>query len=150
MGCEPTELPASILKRLLVRFNYDDNYYANPTKAFLKMGTRAMDDLTNQPTAYPDHINRHQTWLQHDQHSHKHNDTDQWYHIITQKKHTRENKWEYDHHTWSTQTLTTPTPHHQQIPIFPEILIWRTIHIIWHCISINALTQTPRIHQFKS
>lgn len=26
-GCEPTELPASILKRLPVRFNYDDNYY---------------------------------------------------------------------------------------------------------------------------
>ncbi|WP_411822914.1 UDP-galactopyranose mutase [Leptospira sp. 'Mane'] len=26
-GCEPNELPASILKRLPVRFNYDDNYY---------------------------------------------------------------------------------------------------------------------------
>lgn len=26
-GCHPTELPASILKRLPVRFNYDDNYY---------------------------------------------------------------------------------------------------------------------------
>ena len=26
-GCEPTDLPASILKRLPVRFNYDDNYY---------------------------------------------------------------------------------------------------------------------------
>jgi len=26
-GCDPTELPASILKRLPVRFNYDDNYY---------------------------------------------------------------------------------------------------------------------------
>ncbi len=26
-GCEPTELPASILKRLPVRFNYNDNYY---------------------------------------------------------------------------------------------------------------------------
>ena len=26
-GCEPTELPASILARLPVRFNYDDNYY---------------------------------------------------------------------------------------------------------------------------
>jgi UDP-galactopyranose mutase len=26
-GCEPTELPASILRRLPVRFNYDDNYY---------------------------------------------------------------------------------------------------------------------------
>jgi UDP-galactopyranose mutase len=28
-GCEPTELPASILKRLPVRFNYNDNYYSN-------------------------------------------------------------------------------------------------------------------------
>jgi UDP-galactopyranose mutase len=26
-GCEPRDLPASILKRLPVRFNYDDNYY---------------------------------------------------------------------------------------------------------------------------
>ncbi|MEA3186674.1 MAG: UDP-galactopyranose mutase [Chthoniobacter sp.] len=26
-GCEPSALPASILKRLPVRFNYDDNYY---------------------------------------------------------------------------------------------------------------------------
>ncbi len=29
-GCEPRELPASILKRLPVRFSYDDNYYNNP------------------------------------------------------------------------------------------------------------------------
>jgi UDP-galactopyranose mutase len=29
-GCEPAELPASILKRLPVRFNYDDGYYSNP------------------------------------------------------------------------------------------------------------------------
>ncbi len=28
-GCEPTELPASVLKRLPVRFNYDDNYHNN-------------------------------------------------------------------------------------------------------------------------
>jgi UDP-galactopyranose mutase len=26
-GCSPTELPASILKRLPLRFNYDDNYF---------------------------------------------------------------------------------------------------------------------------
>ena len=26
-GCEPKELPASILKRIPVRFNYDDNYH---------------------------------------------------------------------------------------------------------------------------
>jgi UDP-galactopyranose mutase len=29
-GVEPSELPASILKRLPVRFSYDDNYYASP------------------------------------------------------------------------------------------------------------------------
>jgi UDP-galactopyranose mutase len=28
-GCEPIELPASILKRIPVRFNYDDNYHNN-------------------------------------------------------------------------------------------------------------------------
>lgn len=28
-GCEPAELPASILRRLPVRFNYNDNYYNN-------------------------------------------------------------------------------------------------------------------------
>jgi UDP-galactopyranose mutase len=29
-GCEPRELPAAVLKRLPIRFNYDDNYYADP------------------------------------------------------------------------------------------------------------------------
>ncbi|MBS1078946.1 UDP-galactopyranose mutase [Gluconobacter kondonii] len=29
-GLEPTELPASILKRLPLRFNYDDNYFSHP------------------------------------------------------------------------------------------------------------------------
>ena len=29
-GCEPKELPASILKRIPVRFSYNDNYYNNP------------------------------------------------------------------------------------------------------------------------
>lgn len=28
-GCHPSELPASILKRLPVRFNYDDNYFSH-------------------------------------------------------------------------------------------------------------------------
>lgn len=28
-GCDPSELPASILKRLPVRFNYDDNYFSH-------------------------------------------------------------------------------------------------------------------------
>ena len=29
-GIEPTHLPASILKRLPLRFNYDDSYFAHP------------------------------------------------------------------------------------------------------------------------
>lgn len=41
-GCEPTELPASILKRLPVRFNYDDNYYANPYQGIPKDGYTAI------------------------------------------------------------------------------------------------------------
>jgi UDP-galactopyranose mutase len=41
-GCEPTELPATILKRLPVRFNYDDNYYANPYQGIPKDGYTAI------------------------------------------------------------------------------------------------------------
>ncbi|MCT3700305.1 UDP-galactopyranose mutase [Elizabethkingia anophelis] len=43
-GCEPTELPASILKRLPVRFNYNDNYYANPYQGIPKEGYTAIFD----------------------------------------------------------------------------------------------------------
>jgi len=41
-GCEPSELPASILKRLPVRFNYDDNYYSNPLQGIPKDGYTAI------------------------------------------------------------------------------------------------------------
>jgi UDP-galactopyranose mutase len=45
-GCEPTELPASILKRLPVRFNYDDNYYSNPYQGIPVHGyTHLMEKL---------------------------------------------------------------------------------------------------------
>ncbi|EPG75802.1 UDP-galactopyranose mutase [Leptospira fainei serovar Hurstbridge str. BUT 6] len=37
-GCDPKELPASILKRLPVRFNYDDNYYADPYQGIPEEG----------------------------------------------------------------------------------------------------------------
>ncbi|TGK09937.1 UDP-galactopyranose mutase [Leptospira fletcheri] len=37
-GCEPKELPASILKRLPVRFNYDDNYYSDPYQGIPEAG----------------------------------------------------------------------------------------------------------------
>jgi len=48
-GCEPTELPASILKRIPVRFNYDDNYHNNiytgiPTDGYTALMEKLIDD----------------------------------------------------------------------------------------------------------
>lgn len=37
-GCEPRDLPASILKRIPVRFNYDDNYYDKKFQGIPKNG----------------------------------------------------------------------------------------------------------------
>ena len=37
-GCDPKDLPASILKRLPLRFNYDDNYYHSKWQAIPKEG----------------------------------------------------------------------------------------------------------------
>ncbi|WP_293305016.1 UDP-galactopyranose mutase [Pedobacter sp. UBA5917] len=49
-GCEPTELPASILKRLPVRFNYNDNYYAMPLQGIPKNGyTEIFEKMLNHP-----------------------------------------------------------------------------------------------------
>lgn len=47
-GCSPTELPASILKRLPVRFNYDDNYFFHkfqgmPENGYTDMIGRILD-----------------------------------------------------------------------------------------------------------
>ena len=47
-GCEPRELPASILKRLPLRFNYNDNYYnsrhqAIPLDGYSKVIRRILD-----------------------------------------------------------------------------------------------------------
>ena len=41
-GCEPRELPASILKRLPVRFNYDDTYYARKFQGIPEDGYTAV------------------------------------------------------------------------------------------------------------
>ncbi|HEY4541397.1 MAG TPA: UDP-galactopyranose mutase [Noviherbaspirillum sp.] len=41
-GLHPSELPASILKRLPVRFNYDDNYYASSFQGMPKHGYSAI------------------------------------------------------------------------------------------------------------
>ncbi len=49
-GCEPTELPASILKRIPVRFNYDDNYHANIYTGIPVDGYSAiMEGMTEHP-----------------------------------------------------------------------------------------------------
>lgn len=47
-GCEPTELPASILKRLPLRFNYNDNYFNHqfqgmPKEGYSDMVARILD-----------------------------------------------------------------------------------------------------------
>ena len=47
-GCHPSELPASILKRLPVRFNYDDNYFFHrfqgmPEHGYTHMVDRILD-----------------------------------------------------------------------------------------------------------
>ncbi|PRY23006.1 UDP-galactopyranose mutase [Aliiruegeria haliotis] len=47
-GCSPTELPASILKRLPVRFNYDDNYFFHkfqgmPENGYTEMVAKILD-----------------------------------------------------------------------------------------------------------
>jgi len=41
-GCEPSELPASILKRLPVRFNYEDNYFFHKYQGMPENGYTAM------------------------------------------------------------------------------------------------------------
>jgi UDP-galactopyranose mutase len=49
-GCEPTELPASILKRLPLRFNYNDNYYNNILQGIPKEGyTKIFERMLNHP-----------------------------------------------------------------------------------------------------
>ncbi|MCO5948039.1 UDP-galactopyranose mutase [Mucilaginibacter flavidus] len=49
-GCEPTELPASILKRLPVRFNYNDNYYASTYQGIPKDGyTAIFEKMLDRP-----------------------------------------------------------------------------------------------------
>jgi UDP-galactopyranose mutase len=49
-GCEPSELPASILKRLPVRFNYNDNYYNNPYQGIPVNGyTEMVEKLLDSP-----------------------------------------------------------------------------------------------------
>lgn len=49
-GMHPSNLPASILKRLPVRFNYDDNYYASKFQGMPKNGyTHIVQQLLDHP-----------------------------------------------------------------------------------------------------
>jgi UDP-galactopyranose mutase len=49
-GVEPTQLPASILKRLPVRFNYDDTYFSHPHIAIPREGyTRIVEQILDHP-----------------------------------------------------------------------------------------------------
>lgn len=49
-GCSPTELPASILKRLPVRFNYDDNYFFHRFQGMPETGyTTMIDRILDHP-----------------------------------------------------------------------------------------------------
>lgn len=50
-GCSPTQLPASILKRLPVRFNYDDNYFAHPHQGMPEHGyTAIVEQILDHPS----------------------------------------------------------------------------------------------------
>nr|WP_299419917.1 UDP-galactopyranose mutase [uncultured Emticicia sp.] len=49
-GCEPKELPASILKRLPVRFNYNDNYYNTALQGIPRDGyTSIFEKMLDHP-----------------------------------------------------------------------------------------------------
>ncbi|WP_217354439.1 MULTISPECIES: UDP-galactopyranose mutase [unclassified Ruegeria] len=50
-GCHPSELPASILKRLPVRFNYDDNYFFHQFQGMPENGyTDMIADILDHPS----------------------------------------------------------------------------------------------------
>jgi UDP-galactopyranose mutase len=50
-GCEPKELPASFLKRIPVRFNYDDNYHVHIYTGIPVEGyTRVMEKMIDHPS----------------------------------------------------------------------------------------------------
>jgi len=63
-GCSPTELPASILKRLPVRFNYDDNYFFHRFQGMPEDGyTALVERILDHPN-----IDVHlETWFDADQ-----------------------------------------------------------------------------------
>lgn len=49
-GCAPAELPAAILKRLPLRFNYDDNYFFHRFQGMPEAGyTRMIENILDHP-----------------------------------------------------------------------------------------------------
>ena len=60
-GMHPSELPASILKRLPVRFNYDDNYFFHKFQGMPKNGYSAMVDAILDHPRIIVHLNTHFT-----------------------------------------------------------------------------------------
>jgi UDP-galactopyranose mutase len=52
-GCSPSELPASILKRLPVRFNYDDNYFSHKFQGMPQEGyTELVANILDHPNIH--------------------------------------------------------------------------------------------------
>lgn len=50
-GMEPTEIPASVLKRLPMRFTYEDSYFAHPHQAIPKDGyTALVENILDHPS----------------------------------------------------------------------------------------------------
>ncbi len=69
-GRHPSELPASILKRLPVRFTYDDNYFSHPHQGIPKEGyTQAVHRILDHPGI------RVQLGLRHEQYEKQHDHT---------------------------------------------------------------------------
>ena len=56
-GCHPSELPASILKRLPLRFNYDDNYFFHRFQGMPESGYTAMIERILDHPAISVHLN---------------------------------------------------------------------------------------------
>jgi UDP-galactopyranose mutase len=57
-GCSPTELPASVLKRLPVRFDYDDSYFSHPHQGMPEDGYTAMTEAILDHPGIDVHLDR--------------------------------------------------------------------------------------------
>lgn len=69
-GCHPSELPASILKRLPVRFNYNDNYFFHRFQGMPEEGyTKLVESILDHPNISV-HLNTRFERAQVDQYDH--------------------------------------------------------------------------------